>query len=89
MEFVVDLEKIYVCIKVVDKEFIELVKVIGIGLFDLFGIGFFGAVRLLVEVGDIIRFFDCGYFVFWIGIVFIDVFFGDYVCYWFFCGGNC
>jgi transposase len=66
----------------------ELVKATGTGLLDLHGIGPSGAARLLVEVGDITRFPDCGHFASWTGTAPIDASSGDHVRHRLSRGGN-
>jgi transposase len=66
-ELVADLERLYARKKAANKELTELLKETGTGLMELKGIGPSGAARLLVEVGDIIRFPDRNHFASWTG----------------------
>jgi transposase len=72
MELVIDLERIYQRKKAANIELIEHLQATGTGLINLHGIGPSGAARLLVEVGDITRFPDRGYFASWTGTAPID-----------------
>ena len=78
-ELISDLERIYKRKKAADQELRELVAATGTSLLDLKGIGPSGAARLLVEVGDIIRFPDKNHFASWNGTAPIDASSGDHV----------
>jgi transposase len=78
-ELVGDLERIHARKKAADKELRALVAATGTSLLALPGIGPNGAARLLVEVGDIIRFPDRGHFASWNGTAPIDASSGDHV----------
>jgi len=73
----VELIGVEVKIKKLIVELKVIVIVCGLYLMDICGVGFVVVVWVLVDVGDVIWFVDCNWFVFWIGIVFLDVFFGE------------
>jgi transposase len=87
-ELIADLERIYARKKAANKELIELLEQTGTGLLDLNGIGPSGAARLLVEVGDIIRFPNKAHFASWNGTAPIDASSGDQVRHRLSRGGN-
>ncbi|HSR84882.1 MAG TPA: IS110 family transposase [Streptosporangiaceae bacterium] len=78
-ELISDLERIYQRKKAADKELRELVKATGSTLAQLNGIGPSGAARLLIDVGDVIRFPDRAHFASWNGTAPIDASSGDQV----------
>ncbi len=88
MEFVVDLERVYLRKKAANKELIALIKQTGTKLLQLHGVGPSGAARLLVEVGDITRFPSKGHFASWTGTAPIDASSGDNVRHRLSRGGN-
>jgi transposase len=87
-ELVADLEQNCARRKAADKELRTLIAKTGTGLLDLHGIGPSGAARLLVEVGDIIRFPDRNHFASWTGTAPIDASSGDHVRHRLSRGGN-
>jgi transposase len=88
MEFVVDLERVYLRKKTANKELIALIKQTSTKLLDLHGIGPSGAARLLVEVGDITRFPTKGHFASWTGTAPVDASSGDNMRHRLSRGGN-
>ena len=78
-ELIADLERIYARKKAANKELSELVAATGTRLMDLNGIGPSGAARLLVEVGDIMRFPNRDRFASWNGTAPLDASSGDQV----------
>lgn len=88
MEFVVDLERVYLRKKAANKELIALIKQTSTKLLDLHGIGPSGAARLLVEVGDITRFPTKGHFASWTGTAPVDASSGDNMRHRLSRGGN-
>ncbi len=78
-ELVSDLERIHLRKKAADKELTAALKAAGTTLTALEGIGPSGAARLLVEVGDIVRFPRRGHFASWNGTAPIDASSGDHV----------
>ena len=78
-ELIADLERIYARKKGADKELRELVEATGTSLLQLNGIGPCGAARLLIDVGDIIRFPSKGHFASWNGTAPLDASSGDHV----------
>lgn len=76
---IADLERVYKRNKAADKELMALVAATGTTLMDLQGIGPSGATRLLVEVGDILRFPNRAHFASWNGTAPIDASSGDQV----------
>jgi transposase len=78
-ELIGDLERIYARKKAANKELQELLSKTGTRLTELNGIGPSGAARLLVEVGDIMRFPDRDHFASWNGTAPLDASSGDQV----------
>ena len=78
-ELIADLERVYQRKKAANKELTELVAATGTTLMALHGIGPSGAARLLVEVGDIIRFPNRAHFASWNGTAPIDASSGDQI----------
>jgi transposase len=78
-ELIADLERVYQRKKAANKELEALLADTGTSLLALNGIGPSGAARLLVEVGDIIRFPSRAHFASWNGTAPIDASSGDQV----------
>jgi transposase len=78
-ELIADLERIYARKKAANKELLELLTATGTHLTELNGIGPSGAARLLVEVGDILRFPNRDHFASWNGTAPLDASSGDQV----------
>ena len=78
-ELIGDLERIYARKKAANKELNELLALTGSTLSTLNGIGPSGAARLLVEVGDIVRFPTRAHFASWNGTAPLDASSGEQV----------
>ena len=78
-ELIADLELVHRRTKEADKELPDVLAATGTTLMHLHGIGPTGAARLLVEVGDILRFPNRAHFASWDGIAPIDASAGDQV----------
>jgi transposase len=78
-ELISDLERLYARKKAANKELQELLAETGTHLTELNGIGPSGAARLLVEVGDILRFPNRDHFASWNGTAPLDASSGDQV----------
>jgi transposase len=78
-ELIADLERVYQRKKAANKELTELFAATGSTLMALHGIGPSGAVRLLVEVGDITRFPNRAHVASWNGTAPIDASSGDQI----------
>lgn len=78
-ELTADLERVYARKKAANKELRELIEATGTSLLTLNGIGPSGAARLLIDVGDIIRFPTKGHFASWNGTAPLDASSGDQI----------